>query len=187
MKTLHPKVHGGLLYRRGNDADEAEVERYEIPAIDLVACNLYPFVATVTGGDVTLAGALEQIDIGGPTMIRSAAKNHPSVVPVIDPDDYDAVLAALRTGDVDAGARRELAAKAFQHVAHYDTMIAEYLRGEGDGLPAELTVAMTRLQELRYGENPHQQGSPSTAWTPCARLSRASARTSSITARRCRS
>ena len=159
VKTLHPKVHGGLLYRRGHAADEAEVARYAIPPIDLVACNLYPFVETVTGGDATLAQALEQIDIGGPTMIRSAAKNHPSVLPVIDPADYEPVLEGLRAGDVDGGTRRRLAAKAFQHVAHYDTMIAEYLRGEDGALPAELTFAMTRLQELRYGENPHQQGS----------------------------
>jgi len=163
VKTLHPKLHGGLLYRRGLAEDEAEVERYQIPAIDLVACNLYPFVETVTDGEPTLAEALEEIDIGGPAMIRAAAKNHPSVVPLIDPGDYDATLEALRAArgladGVDAGTRRQLAAKAFQHVAHYDTAIAEYLRGESDLLPEQLTLAMTRVEVMRYGENPHQQG-----------------------------
>src|SRR5690606_22615658 len=118
VKTLHPRIHGGLLYRRGNAEDEAELIKHNLDAIDLVAGNLYPFVETVTGGDVTLAEALEQIDIGGPTMIRAAAKNHPAVVPVIDPADYAAVLEALRNGGPDAAERRRLAAKAFQHVAH---------------------------------------------------------------------
>jgi len=158
VKTLHPKVHGGLLYRRGLAEDEADVAAHGIEAIDLVAGNLYPFVETVTGGDVTLAEALEQIDIGGPTMIRAAAKNHPWVLPVIDPADYPSILEGLRGGGIDATERRRLAAKAFQHVAHYDTMIAEYLRGDADPLPASLTVGMTRLEELRYGENPHQRG-----------------------------
>jgi len=158
VKTLHPRIHGGLLYRRGNAEDEAELAEHGLDAIDLVAGNLYPFVETVTGSDVTLAEALEQIDIGGPTMIRAAAKNHPAVVPIIDPADYDGVLEALRAGGPDATERRRLAAKAFQHVAHYDTLIAEYLREPEDLLPAQLTVAMTRLEELRYGENPHQRG-----------------------------
>lgn len=96
VKTLHPKVHGGILYRRGLAEDEAEVERFDVPAIDLVAVNLYPFVQTVSGEGVTLGDALEQIDIGGPTLIRAAAKNHPSVLPIVDPADYDAVLAASR-------------------------------------------------------------------------------------------
>ncbi|MEZ4501971.1 MAG: bifunctional phosphoribosylaminoimidazolecarboxamide formyltransferase/IMP cyclohydrolase [Dehalococcoidia bacterium] len=158
VKTLHPKVHGGLLYRRGLAEDEADIAEHGIESIDLVAGNLYPFVETVTGGEVTLAEALEQIDIGGPTMIRAAAKNHPWVLPVIDPADYASVLEGLRGGGIDAAERRRLAAKAFQHVAHYDTMIAEYLRADEDPFPAALTVGMTRLEELRYGENPHQQG-----------------------------
>ena len=158
VKTLHPKVHGGLLYRRGHAGDEAEIAQHGIQPIDLVASNLYPFVETVTSGDVSLTEALEEIDIGGPTMIRAAAKNHPWVVPLVDPADYGEVLEALRAGDLDAGRRRQLAAKAFQHVAHYDTMIAEYLRGEDGALPDTLTTGMTRLQTLRYGENPHQQG-----------------------------
>jgi phosphoribosylaminoimidazolecarboxamide formyltransferase / IMP cyclohydrolase len=163
VKTLHPKIHGGILYRRGRDDDEAEVAQYEVPAIDLVAGNLYPFVETVTKGTPSLADALEEIDIGGPTMIRAAAKNHPHVLPVIDPTDYEGILEALRAtgGDpvgVDASTRRALAAKAFQHVAHYDTAIAEYLRDEDDLFPQQLTVGMTRREVLRYGENPHQQG-----------------------------
>jgi phosphoribosylaminoimidazolecarboxamide formyltransferase / IMP cyclohydrolase len=163
VKTLHPMIHGGLLYRRGHPGDEAEVERYEIPAIHLVAGNLYPFVEAVTTRDPSLAEALEEIDIGGPTMIRAAAKNHPWVLPVIDPEDYAAILEALRMADgdpagIDAETRRGLAAKAFQHVAHYDTAIAEYLRGEAEPFPEQLTLGMTRREVLRYGENPHQQG-----------------------------
>ena len=95
VKTLHPKVHGGILYRRGHVEDEAEVAQYEIPSIDLLASNLYPFIETVTGGESGLSEALEQIDIGGPTMIRAAAKNHPWVLPVVSPDDYPAALEAL--------------------------------------------------------------------------------------------
>ena len=125
----------------------------------MVVGNLYPFVQTVTRENTpTLAEALEEIDIGGPAMIRAAAKNHPWVIPVIDPADYAGIIEALRAGGVDAAHRRRLAAKAFQHVAHYDTNIAEYLREEADIFPAQLTVAMTRREELRYGENPHQRG-----------------------------
>ncbi len=164
VKTLHPLVHGGLLYRRGHEEDEAEVERYQIPAIDLVASNLYPFVETVTAGQaVSLAEALEQIDIGGPTMIRAAAKNHPHVIPIVDPRDYGEVLAALRAsgGDpagVGASLRSRLAASAFAHTAHYDASIAEYLRPERGPFPERLTVPFTLVEELRYGENPHQRG-----------------------------
>ncbi|MCC6236213.1 MAG: bifunctional phosphoribosylaminoimidazolecarboxamide formyltransferase/IMP cyclohydrolase [Dehalococcoidia bacterium] len=157
VKTLHPRIHGGLLYRRGHAGDEAEVAAHGLASIDLLAGNLYPFVATVTRAGATFEEALENIDIGGPAMIRSAAKNHPSVIPIVDPADYPAILEALRAGGVDATTRRALAAKAFQHVARYDTLVAEYLRGE-ELLPAELTLAMTRLEELRYGENPHQPG-----------------------------
>ena len=157
VKTLHPLVHGGLLYRRGHAQDETDVAAHGIRSIDLVACNLYPFAETVSGGEATLDEALEQIDIGGPTMIRAAAKNHPWVVPLVDPADYLAALEALRGGDLDADARRALAAKAFAHVAHYDALVAEYLRGD-ELLPARLTIPMTRREQLRYGENPHQRG-----------------------------
>ena len=162
VKTLHPAVHGGILYRRGHADDEAEVAKYEVPSIDLVAGNLYPFIETVTGGAPDLSEALEQIDIGGPTMIRAAAKNHPWVLPVVSPDDYPAVLEALRTAGGPEGVpqdlRKRLAAKAFQHVAHYDTAVAEYLRGDDDPFPAQLTTAATLVQRNRYGENPHQRG-----------------------------
>ena len=162
VKTLHPKVHGGILFRRGNSEDEAEVVEYDVPPIDLVAGNLYPFIETVTSGNADLGEALEQIDIGGPTMIRAAAKNHPWVLPIVDPDDYPAILEALRAADGAEGVaqdvRRRLAAKAFQHVAHYDTAVAEYLRGDDDPFPAQLTIAATLVQQNRYGENPHQRG-----------------------------
>ena len=162
VKTLHPLIHGGILYRRGHASDEAERAEHGIEGIDLVACNLYPFVRTVTGGDVTLERALEEIDIGGPTMIRATAKNHPWVVPLVDPADYDAVLEALRGGDgtdgLSSDERRRLAAKAFGHVAHYDTAIAEYLRGDDEPFPAALTLGLSRVEVLRYGENPHQAG-----------------------------
>ena len=158
VKTLHPKVHGGLLARRDREDDAAELAEHGIEPIDLVAGNLYPFIETVSGTDVSLAGALEEIDIGGPTMIRAAAKNHPWVIPIVDPADYSMVLEALGADGLDAGQRRALAAKAFAHVSHYDAAIAEYLRGEDDLLPEQLTAGLTRVAELRYGENPHQRG-----------------------------
>ena len=158
VKTLHPKVHGGLLVRRDREDDLAEIAEHGIEPIDLVAGNLYPFVETVTSGDPSLSEALEEIDIGGPTMIRAAAKAHPWVLPIIDPADYDSVLAELRAGGVSVERRRQLAAKAFQHVAHYDTAIAEYLRTEDEAFPEQLTVGLSLVEELRYGENPHQRG-----------------------------
>ena len=181
VKTLHPKVHGGLLARRDREDDAAELAEHGIEPIDLVAGNLYPFIDTVSGTDVSLAEALEEIDIGGPTMIRAAAKNHPWVVPVVDPSDYAMVLEALRAGGLDAGQRRALAAKAFAHVSHYDAAIAEYLRGEDDLLPEQLTLAMTRVEVMRYGENPHQRGAFYRARLSAPRPSRASAASSSTT------
>ncbi|MFA7297187.1 MAG: bifunctional phosphoribosylaminoimidazolecarboxamide formyltransferase/IMP cyclohydrolase [Dehalococcoidia bacterium] len=158
VKTLHPKVHGGILARRNREDDTADLAAHGIGAIDMVVGNLYPFVQTVTRENApTLAEALEEIDIGGPAMIRAAAKNHPWVIPVIDPTDYAGIIEALRAGGLDAAHRRRLAAKAFQHVAHYDTAIAEYLR-EDEPFPEQLTVGLTRVGEvLRYGENPHQR------------------------------
>ena len=168
VKTLHPKVHGGLLARRDREDDTAELAEHGIEPIDLVAGNLYPFIDTVSGTDVSLAEALEEIDIGGPTMIRAAAKNHPWVIPIVDPSDYAMIIEALRAGGLDAGQRRALAAKAFAHVSHYDAAIAEYLRGEDDLLPEQLTLAMTRVEVMRYGENPHQQWRLLHASTQCA-------------------
>ncbi len=161
VKTLHPAIHGGILARRSDPGHRSELEQHGITGIDLVANNLYPFEATIAKDGVTLDDALENIDVGGPAMLRAAAKNFPDVIALCDPADYDAVLAALQSGGVGRDQRRRLAAKAFQHVALYDTLIASYLRGgikaEG-GWPAELTLGLRRKMGLRYGENPHQSG-----------------------------
>ena len=159
VKTLHPAIHGGILARRADEAHMAELEQHGITPIDLVVCNLYPFAATVAQPGVTLEAALEEIDIGGVTLLRAAAKNFPSVIVVVRPQDYPDVLTALETtGEVGIEHRRRLAAVAFQHTALYDTAIAEYLRRDtADGLfPPELTLGLRRLRNLRYGENPHQ-------------------------------
>jgi phosphoribosylaminoimidazolecarboxamide formyltransferase/IMP cyclohydrolase len=156
VKTLHPAVHGGILARRDRPSHLEELANSGIEAIDLVAVNLYPFVETVTKPGVTLDDALENIDIGGPTMIRAAAKNFPHVLVLVDPTDYGPLLDLLRGGGVPLEERRRLALKAFQHVASYDTAIAQYLRVE-EAFPQQLTVSLSKLFDLRYGENPHQQ------------------------------
>ena len=156
VKTLHPMVHGGLLAKRNLPAHMAELAENKIEPIDLVAVNLYPFVQTVTKQGVTLDEALENIDIGGPTMIRAAAKNFPSVIVVVDPVDYKLVVEKLRQGALALDERKRLAQKAFQHVAAYDTAISQYLRQDMEGFPEEMTVALKKRYELRYGENPHQ-------------------------------
>jgi len=155
VKTLHPAVHGGILARRDLPQHLSELTQNRIEPIDMVVVNLYPFVETVTKSEVSLDEALENIDIGGPSMIRSAAKNFPSVLVVVDPEDYDAILQKLRQGNVDSEYRKRLAQKAFQHVAFYDTAIAQYLNEEV--FPAEMTIALRKARSLRYGENPHQQ------------------------------
>jgi phosphoribosylaminoimidazolecarboxamide formyltransferase/IMP cyclohydrolase len=162
VKTLHPKVHGGLLYVRGNAEHEAQAREHGIVAIDLVVVNLYPFEATVRREGVTLEEAIENIDIGGPSMLRSAAKNHASVTVLCDPADYAGVLEELRRdGDTALATRRRLAAKVYAHTGRYDALIAQYLEGVAGGgtevLPAELTLPLTRGMMLRYGENPHQK------------------------------
>src|SRR5690348_2175541 len=160
VKTLHPAVHGGILARRDRDAHMAELEEHHITPIDLVVCNLYPFSEAVAQPDVTLEAALEEIDIGGVTLLRAAAKNFPSVTVVVRPEDYAVVLDELQTqGSASVETRRKLAAIAFQHTALYDTAIAEYLRrGTSDELfPEKLTLGLRRLMRLKYGENPHQQ------------------------------
>ena len=157
VKTLHPKVHGGLLAKRNNPAHTKELKANAIDHIDMVVVNLYPFVQTVSKPGATLDDALENIDIGGPTLIRAAAKNFPAVLVVVDPEDYGWVQEKLKAGGVSQEERRKLAQKAFQHVALYDTAIAGYLRGDGDPFTQELTMGLTRLQSLRYGENPHQK------------------------------
>ncbi|HEX5369980.1 MAG TPA: bifunctional phosphoribosylaminoimidazolecarboxamide formyltransferase/IMP cyclohydrolase, partial [Dehalococcoidia bacterium] len=171
LKTLHPAIHGALLARRDKPEHLSQLAEHGIEAIDLVVNNLYPFEATVAKAalrepfDATederadLEDALENIDIGGPAMLRAAAKNYASVVVLCDPSDYDATLTSLKDGGVTQETRRALAAKAFQHVALYDTLVARYLRGD-DGLafPNELTIGLRRRPDLdlRYGENPHQ-------------------------------
>jgi phosphoribosylaminoimidazolecarboxamide formyltransferase/IMP cyclohydrolase len=166
VKTLHPAVHGGILARRDVPADRDDLARHNLDSIDLVAVNLYPFEDTVAQPGVSLRGALEQIDIGGPTMLRAAAKNFAAVVPLCDPGDYPATLQALgQPGGPDEAFRRRLAAKAFRHTAVYDALVAAYL-GSGDmttpesgrGIwPEELPLGLRKVQELRYGENPQQR------------------------------
>ena len=162
LKTLHPKVHGGLLGRRG--VDDAVMAEHGILPIDLLAVNLYPFEATVARSDVTYDEAIENIDIGGPAMLRAAAKNHAAVAVVVDSADYVRVLADLQAhgGEVSAGLRAELAAKAFAHTAAYDGAIANYLtsldaKQQRAPFPATFTSQFHKLYDLRYGENPHQQ------------------------------
>jgi phosphoribosylaminoimidazolecarboxamide formyltransferase/IMP cyclohydrolase len=169
VKTLHPKVHGGLLCRRDKAEHRAQAERNGIELIDLVVVNLYPFEQTVARPDVHFDEAIENIDIGGPSMLRSAAKNHASVTVVCDPDDYSAVLGALAV-ESDAPARlvelrRKLALKVFQRTATYDAAIARYLEAQAaapdldalSGFPATLNCTWKKAQALRYGENPHQK------------------------------
>lgn len=160
VKTLHPRIHGGILARRGHAPDLAQMNEHGIQPIDLVAGNLYPFQETIQKPNVTLEDALENIDIGGPSFIRAAAKNLPNVVVVVDPADYPWVVERLSSGSLSLEERKALATKAFQHVAFYDTIIAQYLRGDdkAQAFPQELTLAYQRVQELRYGENPHQKG-----------------------------
>ena len=155
VKTLHPMVHGGILARRDQPGHMEELGKHKIEPIDIVVVNLYPFVETVARPGVTMEDALENIDIGGPTMIRAAAKNFPAVLVVVDPADYNQLVEKLRVGKVDLSFRRKLAQKAFQHVALYDTAISQYWL-EGETFPTELTIALHKMYNLRYGENPHQ-------------------------------
>jgi phosphoribosylaminoimidazolecarboxamide formyltransferase/IMP cyclohydrolase len=156
VKTLHPAVHGGILARRDLPAHMETLAAHNIGAIDLVCCNLYPFYATVTKpGGVSAEEAIENIDIGGPTMLRAAAKNHRDVIVVVDPADYPMILERLASGGLDETARRHLAWKAFQHVASYDSAVSEWLWHQ-DEAPPSLTLPLERAASLRYGENPHQ-------------------------------
>jgi phosphoribosylaminoimidazolecarboxamide formyltransferase/IMP cyclohydrolase len=157
VKTLHPLIHGALLARRDNPAHLRAIEEHGITLIDLVAVNLYPFRATIAQPDVSFEDAMENIDIGGPSILRSAAKNHEYVLPVVDPSDYAEVLALLRAGPVPADVRRAYAAKVFAHTADYDTAIAGYLTPRGKGLPARIGGSLERVASLRYGENPQQR------------------------------
>ena len=166
VKTLHPAVHAGLLGRRDHADDVAQMAAHGYEPIDLVAVNLYPFRETVARPGATLADAIENIDIGGPSMLRSAAKNHASVWVVVDPADYPVVLAALDAGDDERALRirRELAAKVYAHTSDYDRAITDYLArslaaedpAETDAFPPRLTLSLEKVQDLRYGENPDQ-------------------------------
>ena len=163
VKTLHPKVHGGLLHIRGNAEHEAAVARHGIPPIDLVVVNLYPFEQTVAKPNVTLHDAIENIDIGGPSMLRSAAKNHDSVTVIVDPADYAEVAAQVKAeGGTTLELRRSLAAKVYARTSAYDAAIAahlakEFSTGASAALPPVLNIQSKLAQPLRYGENPHQK------------------------------
>lgn len=184
VKTLHPKIHGGILARRSLDADQQDLAANGIRPIDLVVVNLYPFEDTIAQPAVTLPEAIEQIDIGGPTLLRAAAKNHAYLTVLCNPDQYDPYLQELRhqDGAASPGFRRTCAQKAFWHTATYDQAIANYLDDqqlEGDAdttLPQRFTLTGTQQQVLRYGENPHQpaawytSGNAPTGWAAAAQL-----------------
>lgn len=159
VKTLHPYIHGGLLAIRDNEEHVRQLQTHGIQPIDLVVVNLYPFQETIAKADVSFEEAIENIDIGGPSMLRAAAKNHHDVTVVVDPADYDKVLEEIKTsGDIQSETRRELAAKVFRHTAAYDALIAAYLTEQtGEKFPERLTLTYEKKQSLRYGENPHQQ------------------------------
>lgn len=165
VKSLHPKIHGGILARRDNDSDMAELQAHGIDTIDLVVVNLYPFRETIAKPDVTVAEAMENTDIGGPAMVRAAAKNHAHVTVVVNPERYEQIAAIVARGDeVPAELRLRLAAEAFGHTALYDAAIAAYLREqlaasgeEASPFPQELSLPFEKIQDLRYGENPHQK------------------------------
>jgi phosphoribosylaminoimidazolecarboxamide formyltransferase/IMP cyclohydrolase len=162
VKTLHPKILGALLGKTDDPGHQRQMEEFDIQPIDLLVVNLYPFEETTQRNNVTLDEALEQIDIGGPTMLRAAAKNYTSKAVVIDPAQYDRILAELREtgGHLSEGTCFALAQEVFRHTSHYDNAIAEFLHGkngkEGSGLPSQLNIHLHKAASLRYGENPHQ-------------------------------
>lgn len=159
VKTLHPAVHSGLLAVRDSAEHQAQMKELGLDYIDLVVVNLYPFQETIAKPDVTYEDAIENIDIGGPTMLRSAAKNHAFVSVVVDSADYGTVLEEVRAGgDTTLETRKRLAAKVFRHTSAYDALISDYLSNvTGDPLPERYTVTYEKIQDLRYGENPHQK------------------------------
>ena len=161
VKTLHPKIHGGLLARRDLDDHMGAIEKLGIEPIDMVVVNLYPFEKTISKADVPIEEAIENIDIGGPSMVRSAAKNHQSVAVVVDPADYEDILQEMKDsgGELSEPILKKLAVKAFAQTAGYDSTISSYLREKftGETFPQVLSLGLTKLQDLRYGENPHQK------------------------------
>lgn len=166
VKTLHPKVHGGILARRDFPAHMAALEQHQIPTIDMVVVNLYPFQSTVAKGECTLEDAIENIDIGGPTMLRSSAKNHKDVVVICDPRDYPCIVEEMQTqqGEVSYNTKFALAKKVFAHTAQYDGAITNYLSSLNEdkahttrnAYPQTFNLQVEKVQEMRYGENPHQ-------------------------------
>ncbi len=163
VKTLHPKIHGGLLGRRSVEAHMQQMNEQGIAPIDVVVVNLYPFEATVAKPGCTFEEAIENIDIGGPSMLRSAAKNHEDVLVIVDPQDYSRTLEALQSGTVSLSLRRELAKKVFFHTARYDSLIANYLQAQlaespEQKFPTLFSMMYEKVDDLRYGENPHQSG-----------------------------
>lgn len=159
VKTLHPRIHSGLLAIRDKKEHQEQLKEHQIEPIDLVVVNLYPFAQTIDKPDVTFEEAIENIDIGGPSMLRAAAKNHAYLTVVVDQADYATVLEQIKTdGAVDEETRRKLAAKVFRHTAAYDSLIAQYLTEQiTDQYPEKLTVTFEKVQTLRYGENPQQK------------------------------
>src|SRR6266498_2184295 len=162
LKTLHPKIHGGLLSRRGNPKDMEDIKKHGIQPIDMVVVNLYPFEDTVAKPNVTFEEAIENIDIGGPTMLRAASKNFQDVAVIVDPADYGKIVSELKSskGQVSKETKLDFAKKVFAHTARYDTLIAGYLTEvteKESSFPEYLTTSFKKIASLRYGENPHQK------------------------------
>ena len=166
VKTLHPKIHGGILARRSLETHTEALAQHDIPTIDMVVVNLYPFIKTIASHTCTLEDAIENIDIGGPAMLRSAAKNYQDVIVVCDPNDYDGIVKELElnSGELTADSKYQLAIKVYSHTARYDGAIADYLsslgadkeHGSRNRYPQTMHMAFEKVQDLRYGENPHQ-------------------------------
>lgn len=159
VKTLHPSIHAGLLAIRKNEEHMRQINELNIKPIDMVVINLYPFKETIQKPGVTLEEAIENIDIGGPTMLRAAAKNYQDVAVIVDPADYDTVIRELeQNGDISSELKFRLCAKVFSHTAHYDALITGYFNERlGIEFPQQLTLTYEKIQDLRYGENPHQK------------------------------
>lgn len=161
VKTLHPKIHGGLLAIRENEEHMKQITDLGIEPIDMVVVNLYPFKKTILKENVTLEEAIENIDVGGPAMIRAAAKNYQDIAVIVDPEDYEPVLKEIKSGkDITRDMKLRLAYKVFEYTAHYDALIAEFLRKKirDERFPRILTLTYEKAQDMRYGENPHQKG-----------------------------
>lgn len=161
VKTLHPLIHGGILADRTNKEHLKDIKKFKISPFDIVACNLYPFEEVTSRKNFTHEEAIENIDIGGPAMVRAAAKNHKNVAVIVDPEDYKKVLEELKArGSISFETRERLALKAFRHTAQYDTLIVRYFSSRTEGeekFPREMDILLEKIQELRYGENPHQK------------------------------